>query len=1184
MNTTGFPSHLLQAITNDKLVIFSGSGTSHNLNLPSWNELVMKIIDSIVTKTGDKKLNTFKLLLESNAMDALDVLTQIEKQGYRKHSFDYLVDNLRILENEDLQLQKELFELCPRIITTNYDHAFENALGDKIHKITYESIHGITNLSKKDNYIFKIHGDINDPDKCILFQSDYDRLYEENKENLFLTRLKSLILDKTILFIGFSLSDPYINKVFSKMNELTSGMMDKHYLITTQKEFNLPFIEPLVIDNYSKILSEIKSLSNNVNNKIESGDIPKINLETNKIETNESVLETKISLLFSDPIDKNFNFKPEISFKSVNNYQVIFQHSLFNIGTLHSVENGYLFLFTKTVKGNLIIEDDYLCSRQISHEDLLDNISENISGVFIFTNKMPSFGENSSNKIPCSYIIEENPIKQKKRVDSLLYKISRARENFYIDTDQIFNHLNFQVLPLEKGKMTNLTAEHNLSRYIDKKLLAHFIGRKTDVENIVRKIIDLEFEDKILTIKGSGGIGKTTIIIKAAIELARRELFSSIEYISCQSISSLENLNYQISNCLELDSSSEIISQLHEFGKEKNTILILDNFETLLSLPEKLEILEIVSAVCDYCLVVTTSRQLLDLEFEELYELRKLTTEEGLELFTTYFKGKLDEEQQKILRYDIIEELLNNNPLAIKIISKGVPHSKDMKILSEELQENIFSSENLDRIFERPEDINIEKSKSLYYSIKYSYDKLNTQEKLSFEVLSLFPDGIHVENLKKFVKQNKKSSIRITDREIKSLNDKSLLENSSGFLKLQSIVNRFSHHQFNLKDDKVKRSFYTLSFEYNYFFIDFLQKALKSSDSLRPQDDNINNYLRCIDFMEFIDKEDEEKLDYIDCLANFFRNINQHEEFTKKLDKIEHLFKENENGVKLIKLIKLHLFFWCEKFTGVSNKVNELISKKEITLLNIDNKVEKMMFHKSMNIHTCEGGSLFLVEDTIKRNYHHPNITNELYRIGYKKLALELIEYEQDPDFGDFEIKFANGCLTENELESYLKRLYKKETLEYIQTTYTWIKLNPNIKIDTTSFAITNPYTKGILFLINALQVSEIDNKERENNFLNSLKNLEHIKFYYVEAIFYFSKFLKETGDKVKFEKYFNIGKKQADTYNYHYLKYLFLNLMDSSLVYDENSLYEKMPSIEKPELETYVKEFKAKVKKSKLQ
>ncbi|GGG45479.1 hypothetical protein GCM10011414_13790 [Croceivirga lutea] len=1177
MSSQKFPQHLLEAIAGNKLIVFAGSGTSHNLKFPSWNELVIQIIDSIVTSTGDKKLNAFKGVLETGAMEAIDVLTQIEKQGYRKNSFDYLEKNLRIASNEDLSLQNELFELCPKIITTNYDHAFEHALGDKVHKIGYESIHGMTNLSKKSNYIFKIHGDIDNPDKCILFQSDYNKLYKENQENLFLTRLRSLILDRTILFIGFSLSDPYVKEVFSKMNELTGGMMDKHYLITTQEDFSLPFIEPIVLESYAHVLETIKALKVITDSKVESGDISKTQVELNDVDSTNKASETKTTLLFADPIDKNFDFKPEISFKSIGNYQALFQQSILNMDKLRNVENGYLFLFTQTIKGSLVIEDEYLCSRQISHEDLMDNISENISGVFVFTNKLPNFKESSTGRIPCSYLIEENSSKQKKRIDSLLYKISRGREDFYKDSNQIFNDAQFEVLSLVKGKVTNVSAEHSLSRYIDKKLLSHFIGRKTDVENIIRKVIDLEFEDKILTIKGSGGIGKTTIIIKAAIELAKRELFNSIEYISCQSISSLENLKYQISNCLGLDSSSDLISQLHALGKEKNTIIILDNFETLLSLPESLEMLEIVSVVCDYCLVVTTSRQLLDLEFEELYELRRLTTEEGLELFTTYYKGKLDEEEQRILRYDIVEELLNNNPLAIKIVSKGVPHSKSMRILCDELKENIFSNENLDRIFEKPEDINIEKSKSLYYSIKYSYDKLNPQEKLSFELLSLFPDGIHVENLKKFAKQNKTSPIKITDKEIKSLNDKSLLENSSGFLKLQSIVNRFSNHQFNLKDKVVKRSFYTLCFEYNYFFIDFLQNYLKISDSLQAQDDNINNYLRCIDYMEFINKKDEEKLDYIDCLANFFRNINQHTEFTIKLNKIEHLFSENENGVKLIKLIKLHLLFWCKRFSGVSNEVKGLITKQEIQLLDLEDKVEKMIYGKAMSINTCEGDSLFLVEDYIKRKYLQPNIINEIYRVGFKKIALELIEYESDPDFGNYEIMLANDCLSEDDLVNYLKRLYKKETLELIQTTYTRLKLNPKIEIDTSSFVVTNPYTQGMVYLIKAIKETDIDLKNK--HFLNALNHLQHIRYYYVEAIFQYCSFLKMAGKTKDFTKYLEIGLKQSTKFSFYYLKHKFLKFEDSSLKYDENEIFQKLPQLKKDEIENYVKEFKQKQK-----
>lgn len=1165
------PAALKTEISNDNIVLFVGSGTSIQLGMPSWNNLVKNIIDHIVSKTDNKELSMFKDLLIPGGMDALDVLTQIEKKDFRKLTFDYLGDNLRLSDNPNLDLHKKLFNLCPRIITTNYDHAFEQILGDNVHVISNSSKHGLANLSKKNEYIFKIHGDINTPENCILFQSDYENLYNNKSDNqdLFTTQLKNYILNKTLVFIGFSLNDPFVKEIMDHVNQITHGMMNQHYLFTTDKDFKIPYIHPIILEDYADLEPIIDELKKEftVSKKL-------VEDNSNKNEPKKEISKSSekelpfIHILNSDPIDKDYDFNIEYIQRSFSKHKLNLRIACLNLNEIRNCDNGYLILFSKVVKGNLIIEDEYLKSRQISVNDLVDDFSDEISGVIIFTNELPKLKNVEEIKTPCLFIIEENQTKIKRKIDTILYKLFRGNTDFIHKDDVKIGVNPFEKIEIEKGKPNIIINKPQVSRYIDKKLLTHFVGRKTDVENISRKIIDLEYEDKLLTIKGSGGIGKTTIIVKTILELAKRNVFTQIEYITCQSISSYDNFNFQISNCLNIDSSTNLSEYIDDGNRNKQIVIILDNFETLLQLNEKTKILNLVSKLCDNFIIVTTSRQILDLEFEELYELRNLTTDEGLLVFKNYYDVTLSEEDEKILRYDIIEELLNNNPLAIKIISKGTPKSKNIFDLKKELQENIFNNENINKIFEKPEDINIEKSNSLFYSIKYSYDKLDYNEKLAFELLSLFPDGIHFENLKAFAKQNKDSAIKVTDKEIRSLENKSLLENSSGFLKLQSIVNRFSSYQFNLRTEEVKKNYYTLCFQYNYFFIKFLNGYLKTSESLPIQDDSINNYLKCIEYIKLVDKPNEDKLDYIDYVSVFFRNINQHKNFLELVNDEKIVEQFNKKEKDFLKLICYTLIYWCENFEIISS-IRKIYSEDDINKLDLKNKIDKLIYGKYFTVITCEGDNLVYLKDRIERWYISASIIDDLFRLGLINLASTLVKYEKDITFIEFDILYENGKLKIKELDTYISKLYKKESLELIQTSFIRIKHDPELTIDTTNFTVTNPYTKGMIALINA--IGEKDFEKKHKFFKKAIKNLNHIKFYYVEAIYNYCKFLIDIDESDLFQVNFDLGKKISKKFNFWYLDFKFDKLLDQSITYDEDSIFDKIDNFERKTFDLFI-------------
>ncbi|MCX6232666.1 MAG: NB-ARC domain-containing protein [Bacteroidetes bacterium] len=894
------------------------------------------------------------------------------------------------------------------------------------------------------------------------------------------------------------------------------------------------------------------------------------------IESNEII----INILFPNPVDKDSFFKIDTILKLFENYKITVKPDYLNIKSLRNIETGYLFIFTKSVKGNILIEDEYLKSKYISINDLVANIFEETKGIIIFSNDSPNIN-NLITSLPISFVIEKDKYKFYNRIGNFCFSFFKQLK--FENDNIVLNSLKFKFPQKTTGSFSSYKRYSNeslVSRNIDQKILTHFIGRKTDIEVIIRKIIDLEFEKEILTIKGTGGIGKTTTICKVALELAHRKIFNEVSFISCQSILSYENFEYQISKCFNLDSSVELESQISSSYNDKKKLLILDNFETILNIEECEKAINLVSFLCEYSMIVVTSRQLLNLDFETFYELRNMTSEEGTLLFKEFYKKNLNEKEEAFLRKEIIDELLNNNPLAIKLIAKGTLPSKDLSKLRDELKDDIFSNEDIEKIFEKPEDINIEKSKSLYYSIKYSYDKLSAKEKLTFEILSLFPDGIHCDNLKLFSK-NKSTNTTIGNIEIKSLLDKSLLEDSNGFLKLQPIINRFSDAQFKKNKLDILEEYYTECYNYNSFFNELYNRNtdFKSSFTLRLHDNITNNYLKCLEFIDLVNDKKENLIAFIENISNVFTTTNQTKDFIKILRDKKDYFNDIKDGCLAIELIILSTIYYTKEFDQVFAAIEKLVSLKDISkYIKLDSKKEftkinSVIYINSGSIYDCQGYSLELLKLKIKHKLYNISMEAELYRVGFLKLAYEVSNLNFNKKFFNYEISLANNLLKLDEIENYINQLYKKDTLEIIQANYTKLKLSRNNnKIDTKKFIITNPYTKGLINLMNAIQE---ENVEKKTFFFNeALIYLKNIKFFYLEALLMYSMFLKEH-NPINSKKMLELGFKISKKYQFMYLHYNFskeLGLIKDN--FDENKLYDLF-DINKNEFNEYLKEYK---------
>jgi len=850
----------------------------------------------------------------------------------------------------------------------------------------------------------------------------------------------------------------------------------------------------------------------------------------------------RVAILISSPIDKYIDNNFDQITKYFSKFEVELDCYYISKSSLQELDNyDYIFIFTMVFQDKLLIEDSNLKSEFITLMELEQNIAiSNIKGIFICTEKLIEINYNDIS-LPIAIITDSE-------MSTMLFKLFKKENMDLFNNCNIYNKDKFLLTKLSKGTSTvNLYSEVNknkLSEYIEGKSLINFVGREIDLEDIVRKI--LETNGRILTVKGSGGIGKTTTVKKACILLFNRGIFNDgISFVDCEFISDYINFEYRIAQCFGLESTIELRNHLIKNQLKQNKLIILDNFETLLYVTDKEKIMDLVTFICDYSKIVITSREWLGFEFENKHELRALTADEAFELFCKYYSSHIDKAEKKVLQDDVIDKLLNNNPLAIKIVAKNLPKFKRMSDLRDDLEADFFNiiQQNYEDIFEEDTDQNLERSKSLFQSIFYSHSKLTYREKLLFEILSLFPDGIHMSNIRLFFERAEyRAEInRITDKEINSLENKSLVDINGGFIKLQSILGRFAEYQFNKRNDEEKTTYYKTAYHFNEFFLLFLKDIYNENktESLRIFDKNSNNLIKSLDYIALNDSYKEEKLSYVLLLCEFCGIIEQPNKIYEKISEIKEFFKDVENGILALETSVISLQYYEGKFESAYYDINLKLPLNQINIIDNTSNVGKSILSSAFSIYSFKNGMDVLLYYIDKQLYYTSGrLAYILYILGEYN-AYQLLQKKDD--YFLFEILLNKSELVEERVIEYLKGLYKKQYIEIMQCNYILSKLGHVDQRTINKLVVTNPYTLGLRNLM--LAFIEVEYDKAKELFEKAIDQLEHIQYHHVEAIYYYSKYLKDRSLLDESNYWFVRGLKIAQQNQYRYLIHKFNKL-----------------------------------------
>ncbi|MBI4267765.1 MAG: SIR2 family protein, partial [Chloroflexi bacterium] len=235
MSVPHVPDGLISKIKSRDCALFVGSGLSCAAGLPSWKQLMARLIDRHYA--NQPRSREKQALLEMAESDRLIDLAELIKTLVRPKPFrDTLVE---MIDPPDIQLTETHRTLAKipfsAVITTNYDHLLEETYS-KLHGGRYPRSYTYTNMSALANlvaerkfFIFKAHGSIADPDTLIFSRSDYQQLMFNSPA--YRAFFSSMFISRTFLFVGYSLSDPDLAMVLENLSSVFKGFSQTHYLL-----------------------------------------------------------------------------------------------------------------------------------------------------------------------------------------------------------------------------------------------------------------------------------------------------------------------------------------------------------------------------------------------------------------------------------------------------------------------------------------------------------------------------------------------------------------------------------------------------------------------------------------------------------------------------------------------------------------------------------------------------------------------------------------------------------------------------------------------------------------------------------------------------------------------------------------------------------------------------------------
>jgi predicted ATPase/transcriptional regulator with XRE-family HTH domain len=313
--------------------------------------------------------------------------------------------------------------------------------------------------------------------------------------------------------------------------------------------------------------------------------------------------------------------------------------------------------------------------------------------------------------------------------------------------------------------------------------LMPLIGRDEELARLSEMLLNQQI--RLVTLFGSGGIGKTQLGMRVSMEM-RERFADGVCVVSLAAISDPELVVPAIAKELEIRETgdSSLFEQLKVALSNRHLLLFLDNFEQVQKASPKLSVL---LEECPHLKILVTSRVRLHVQGEYEFPVPPLALPDltlptevvillqnaAVALFLRRAQAAKPDFRINTTNARTIAEIcvrLDGLPLAIELTAARIRSLASQELLTR------LGEHPLDVVISKNPDIN-QRQRTLRNTIAWSYDLLDIQEQQLFRRLCVFAGSLNLERVEAVYSALGESALYVWDG-VESLLDKSLLQSA----------------------------------------------------------------------------------------------------------------------------------------------------------------------------------------------------------------------------------------------------------------------------------------------------------------------------------------------------------------------------------------------------------------------
>lgn len=294
-------------------------------------------------------------------------------------------------------------------------------------------------------------------------------------------------------------------------------------------------------------------------------------------------------------------------------------------------------MMVKTEPGVVMGTPIYMSPEQLRGSELDEQTDIFSFGIMLYqmiSGKLPFRGSTQSESIAAILTEEPKPLSQyvpsvPRILDQIVGKaLQKTKEARYQRMTDLLSELRALKLALRRSSQNQATSSEDTVRTLPLEShpdnlpieLTSFVGREVEIAAVSKLL--LEENTRLVTLTGTGGVGKTRLCLRVAAHVAE-QFIDGVHFVPLASINNPELISAAMAQTLGVRETAgyPLSTRLKEYLSGKHTLMVLDNFEQVIAgAPLLTELL----TACPRLKVLVTSRALLHLRGECEFEVPPL--------------------------------------------------------------------------------------------------------------------------------------------------------------------------------------------------------------------------------------------------------------------------------------------------------------------------------------------------------------------------------------------------------------------------------------------------------------------------------------------------------------------------------------------------------------------------------